>query len=63
MGSIEARVRAQWELGPQDAIPTEAFRRALEQAVRDERERCAKIAEEWAPYAACHKITKKIRTG
>ncbi len=38
-----------------------AVREAIEKAIAAERERCAKIAEEFAPYAACHKIAKRIR--
>ena len=35
MIELEARVRAQYQLSPEDAIPSEAFRRALTQAANE----------------------------
>jgi hypothetical protein len=46
-----------------EASASEVVEVIVTEAVAYERERCAKIAEEFAPYAACHKIAKKIREG
>ena len=43
------------------AICQEKAFRAVRFATSVERERCAKIAEDFAPYAVCFKIAKKIR--
>lgn len=46
------------------SICEEKVFRAVRFATSVERERCAKIAEDFAPnYRACHKIAKKIRGG
>lgn len=46
-------------------LPNEAsLMIAIEHVTIRERERCAKVAEEFAPaYGICHKIAKKIRAG
>jgi hypothetical protein len=61
MDSVEDYVRAQYRLSPGESIPTEAFRRALAYAVAEERERCAKIAEEFDVRASFEAGARTLR--
>lgn len=66
---IKRRTPAEWAkecMERMDVVQAEVSIREIIQtvimrAVEEKREQCAKIAEEFAPYAACHKIAKKIR--